>query len=153
MYVAFVTDTLISIGVIAVAVWLVYEKRASALSRNFKISLCLLILMMLFFETRSVFQVANGLTFHKMYKDETYIALQIVDTVGKTMQLTFAWFFSSHFLQVACLLRLSFSKHTLQNLEKIRRRKRILFIVDVLVYTGIACIFFSTIFIGDDLQL
>lgn len=151
-YIVIAADTLITIAIIAVIVWLVWYKRVSALSRNFKISFCLLVLMMIFYDTRNVYMFIHSYSFHQFYDNNDSIPFQIVDVLGQIMLLTFTWFFSSHFLQVACLLKLSLSKHTLLNLETIKRRKRTLLILNIFVYSAISCFIISTLFFYGDLK-
>ena len=68
----------------------------------------------------------------------------VMDDLGTITMLTFFWFFTSHYLKIACLFRLTFSKHDLTNLKKIKKRKKLLIVLDAIMYSSIA-IFFITV--------
>ena len=114
-YVVFVTDVLISIALILVTVWLVYRNRHNALSTKFKFSFCMLFLMIAFYDIRNIYLVVNQLTFYEAYNSSSVFFL-MMDNLGNIMMLTFNWFFTSHYLKVACLFKLTFSQHTHSNL-------------------------------------
>ena len=51
------------------------------------------------------------------------------------------WLFTSHYLKVACLIKLTFSKHSLDSLHKMQKRLRMLTAIDFLVYSSFAIVF------------
>ena len=115
MYITFVTDLLISIALITVTIWLVCKDRHFALSTKFKASICMLFMMIIFYDIRSIYLVINRLTYDDFYENGKAFFI-IMDDLGNIMMLAFNWFFSSHYLRVACLFKLTFSQHTLYNL-------------------------------------
>ena len=115
MYITFVTDLLISIALIIVTIWLVCKDRHFALSTKLKASICMLFMMIIFYDIRSIYLVINRLTYDDFYENGKAFFI-IMDDLGNIMMLAFNWFFSSHYLRVACLFKLTFSQHTLYNL-------------------------------------
>ena len=75
----------------------------------------MLFMMIIFYDIRSIYLVINRLTYDDFYENGKAFFI-IMDDLGNIMMLAFNWFFSSHYLRVACLFKLTFSQHTLYNL-------------------------------------
>ena len=82
--------------------------------------MCMVFLMLLFYDVRDVYMLSNGLTFYDFYDSNAPFFL-IMDNLGNILMLTFYWYLTSHYLKVACLFQLTFSEHTLSNLLKIQQ--------------------------------
>ena len=50
------------------------------------------------------------------------------------------WMFSSHYLKVACLFQLTFKGHSEDLLEKMKRRRCLLFALDIVMYSYVTFI-------------
>jgi len=58
------------------------------------------------------------------------------------------WLFTSHYLKVACLIRLTFARHSLESITEMKRRLKWLTAIDFAAYSGFAIVFFYSFYAG-----
>ena len=67
---------------------------------------------------------------------------KIFNAVDFIVYLAVDWLFASHYLKTACLFRIAFaSRHSLDDLELIKHRRKWLFVLDICVYLSLLLLF------------
>ena len=143
VYSATTCDTIFTLLLFVVTVWLLTNQRVSSWSNPVKTSIALLWLSYLFFETRNLIMVCEHLTYHEFYDVSEWF--KCLELFGISLLIIQHWHLTSQYMKTSCLLRLAFSSRSVSAIVKAQKRKSMLRYADYSFYAFVLIIVVTAI--------
>ena len=107
VYTNFITEGSFALALLCLVIWLVCKRKTKALSTQYKLSIALLFAMYTIFIFTDIYRVVNGFLEGNLDCSKWYFFFDI--SVACLLFEIFHWQFTSHYLKVACIFKLTFS--------------------------------------------